>query len=305
VLRFRSEAPQKDFESFIIRRLQTGKGMRVTLENLEYTKEFYGGSHLLRQAQGEAVIHVRRPGELRLFQIIPILTRRAVLENYRREVEYLDGQVGRLLNALEKSPAAGRTAVIVFADHGEGLGEREGFIGHVRFLNRQFIHVPLLVRIPGETPRRVAGAVSLQDVSSWLCAGLGIQDSLLPHSAVSWSDLRRGRTAPEPVYSFTFAPAAGSDLCSVIQWPYQRIVGRDPQTGADNYEYYDLRLAAERRSDAVPPELIARQAPALWRRFEDSRPLWQAAFARRGRPSSKASLGQIEKLKTLGYLQRP
>ena len=305
VLRFRSQAPEKDFESFIIRRLQAGKGMRVTLENLEYTTEYYGGSHLLRQARGEAVIHVHRPGELRLFQVIPVLTRLAVLENYRREVEYLDRQVGRLLRSVENEPAAGRTAVIVFADHGEGLGEREGFIGHVRFLNRQFIHVPLLVRIPGEKPRRIEEPVSLRDVPSWLCAGLGIKGSLLPRPAVSWSDLRRGRTAPEPIYSFTFAPAAGSDLCSMIQWPYQLVVGRDPKTGAGSREYYDLRLAAERRSDSVPPELIARQAPALWRRFEDSRPLWQAAFARRGRPSSKASLGQLEKLKTLGYLQRP
>jgi hypothetical protein len=55
----------------------------------------------------------------------------------------------------------------------------------------------------------------------------------------------------------------------------------------------------------VPPELIARQDPALWRRFADSRPLWQAAFARRGRPPAKAGPGQIEKLKSLGYLRRP
>ena len=75
VLRFRSEAPEKDFESFIIRRLQAAEGMRVALEDLEFTKEYYGGSHLLRRAHGTAVIHVRRAGELRLFQVIPILTR--------------------------------------------------------------------------------------------------------------------------------------------------------------------------------------------------------------------------------------
>ena len=194
----------------------------------------------------------------------------------------------------------------MFADHGEGLGEREGFIGHVRFLNRQFIHVPLLVRIPGEAPRRIEEAVSLRDISSWLCDALGVRGSRLPRfPPSSWSGLRRGGVAPEPVYSFTFAPAAGSDLCSVIHWPFQLIVGRDPKTGALSREYYDLRLAAERRSDAVPPELIARQAPALWRRFDDSRPLWQAAFARRERPTTKASLSQIEKLKTLGYLRHP
>ncbi len=304
-LDFRSEAPAKDFDSFIIRRLQAGKGSQITLENMEYTREYYGGSHLLRQSRGTAVIRVRRAGELRLFQIIPLLTRQAVLENYRREVEYLDRQVGRLLRAVEKTPAAGRTAVVVFADHGEGLGEREGFVGHVRFLNRQFIHVPLLVRIPGEVPRRIAGPVSLQSVPSWLCDILAVENSPIPRSGTAWSDLHRGLSGPDPVYSFTFAPAAGNDLCSMIYWPFQLVIGRDPRTGAESRECYDLRLVAERKMDAIPPGLVAQQDPALWRRFECSRPLWQAAFSRRGRPASKASQRQIEKLKTLGYLRHP
>ncbi len=301
----RTEVPAGDFEFFIIRRLQAGKGADITLENLEYSTDYYGGSHVLRQGRGAAVIRVRRGGELRLFQIIPILTRRAAQENYRREVEYLDRQVGRLLRALEKGPAAGRTAVVVFADHGEGLGEREGFIGHVRFLNRQFIRVPLWVRIPGQAPRRFNGPVSLREISSWLSGLLGIEGSPLIRAGSTWSDLRRGSPGREPVCSFTFAPAAGNDLCSVILWPIQWIVSRDPQTGVESRECYDLRLAAERKMDAIPPELIARQEPALWRQFENSRPLWQAAFARRGRPTSKASRRQIEKLKTLGYLRCP
>ncbi|HEX7502759.1 MAG TPA: sulfatase-like hydrolase/transferase, partial [Acidobacteriota bacterium] len=236
---------------------------------------------------------------------IPILTQRAVLENYRREVEYMDGQLGRLLRALAKSPAASRTAVVVFADHGEGLGEREGFVGHVRFLNRQFIHVPLLVRLPGEKPRRIESPVSLLEVPCWLSDILGIRGSRLSCSGASWSRLRRGDSGREPLYSFTFAAAAGSDLCSVISWPFQLIVSRDPKTGVESREYYDLRLAAERKMDAVPAGLIARQAPALWRQLESSRPAWQGAFARRARPASQAGLRQVEKLKTLGYIRQP
>jgi len=298
-LELRTEAPAGDFEFFIIRRLQAGKGADLTLENLEFSKEFYGGSHLLRQARGSAVIRSRRPGELSLFQVIPILTRQAAMENYRREVEYLDRQVGRLLRALENSPAAGRTAVVVCADHGEGLGEREGFFGHVRFLNRQFIRVPLLVRFPAEAPRRVHSPISLQAVPSWLADALAIEGSRLPPG------VPRGHAAAEPVCSFTFAPASGSDLCSLILWPFQMIVSRDLKTGAESREYYDLRLAAERKADSIPPGLVARQAPALWRRFENSRPLWQTAFARRGRPPATASRRQIEKLKTLGYVLLP
>ena len=304
-LSFRTEAPAGDFESFIIRRLQVGKGMNTTLENLEYTTEYYGGAHLLRQPLGSVIIHTRSAGEISLFQVIPILTRSAILENYRGEVEYMDHQVGRLLNALKNSPRAERTAVVLFADHGEGLGEREGFIGHVRFLNRQFIRVPLFVRIPGEMPLRIDEPVSLHVLASLLSDVLGVEGSGFPRSAIALSDLRRGRCGREPVYSFTFAPAAGNDLCSVIRWPFQMIISRNPKNGLETSEYYDLRLAAERKLDSLPQELVRQLEPDLWRQLQGSRPVWQAAFARRGQPQSKAGRRQIEKLKTLGYIRFP
>jgi len=304
-LSFRTEAQAGDFESFIIRRLQVGKGMNITLENMEYSAEYYGGSYILRQPRGSVTIHARRAGEISLFQVIPILTRSAVLENYRGEVEYMDHHVGRLLNALKNSPAAERTAMVLFADHGEGLGERDGFIGHVRFLNRQFIRVPLFVRIPGEAPLRIDEPVSLQGLASLLCDVLGIEGHEFPRSGMARSELRRGRCGREPVYSFTFAPAAGNDLCSVIRWPFQMIVSRNPGNGLETREYYDLRLAAERKLDSLPTGLVRKQAADLWRQLEGSRPLWQAAFALRRQPLSMAGRSQIEKLRTLGYIRFP
>ena len=304
-LSFRTEAPAGDFESFIIRRLQAGQGMELTMENLEFSPAYYGGAHILRKPRGHVTIHARRAGEISLFQVIPILTRNAVLANYRGEVEYMDHHVGRLLNALKNSPEAEHTAVVLFADHGEGLGEREGFIGHVRFLNRQFIRVPLLICIPGETPLRIDEPVSLQALASLLSDVLGVEGSGFPRFAAAWSELRRGRCDRSPIHSFTFAPASGSDLCSVIHWPLQMIVSRNPKNGLETSEYYDLRLAAERKLDSLPQGLVRQVAPDLWRQLQGSRPLWQAAFARRRQPRSKADRHQIEKLKTLGYIRFP
>lgn len=304
-LQFRLEAPSQDFDFFIIRRLEARNGAIGETKNLEFTREQYGGSHLLRGREGSAVIHCRSAGELRLFQVIPILTARATAEFYRREVEYLDSQVGRLLNALQRLPAARNTAVVITADHGEGLGERESYTGHARFLNRQFIHVPLLARFPGESPRRIAAAVSLLSVPSWLQAALGIDDSPIPPFGPPWSALRRGRLEPEVVPSFTFAPASVLDRCSLISWPYQLIVNRHPQTGAEEREHYDLRLACERRLAALPGEVALRQAPETWRRLAAFSPMWRAAFSRNGRAPSRADQRRIEELKTLGYLNQP
>ena len=304
-LRLRAQAPARDFDYFIIRRLQAQNGTLQELQNLEYSAEHYGGSHLLRGSEGSAVIRCRVPGEIQLFQVIPILTARAALEQYRREVEYLDRQLGRLLRALERSPAAGRTAVVVFADHGEGLGEREGYWGHARYLNRQFIHVPLIVRLPAEAPRRFAQPVGLTAIAPWLLEALAIEGSPLPPAGVSLRDLRRQRTGESPLVSFTFAPAAVLDRCSVIRWPFQLILNRNPKTGEETREYYDLRLDSFRKLSAIPPGVLFRQEPMLRRQFEESLTLWRAAFARRGLRSGTPSRRHLEKLKALGYVNLP
>ncbi len=302
-LLLRAEVPAGDVDHFILRRLRAGNGTLAGLRGLEYSAAEYEGAHIMRGTEAGAMIRCAGAGELQLFQVIPVLTARAALEYYRREVEFLDRQVGRLLRALDEGPDGRRTAVVVFADHGEGLGERERYTGHVRFLNRPFIHVPLLVRLPGERPRRFRRPVGLGAVAPWLLEALGVGDSLLPPGPVSLADLRRGRESRAPVLSFTFTPSAARDRCSVIRWPYQLIVNRDAG-GAETRELYDLRLDCSRRPDALPPDVLFRREPGLARRFEESRPLWRAAFARAaGGPAVPAA--QLEKLKTLGYLAGP
>jgi hypothetical protein len=303
-LRLRSETPAGDVDHFVIRRLRVAGGTLAALDHLEYSAAEYEGAHVMRGAEAQAVIRCAGAGELQLFQVIPVLTARAALEYYRREVEFLDRQLGRLLRALDRGPDARRTVVAVFADHGEGLGERERYTGHVRFLNRQFIHVPLIIRFPGERPRRFRQPVGLNAVAPWLLEALGVGDALIPAAPVSLADLRRGRESRLPVLSFTFAPAAVLDRCSVIRWPYQLIVNREPRSVAESREYYDLRLDSSRQLAALDSGVLLRREPGLARRFEESRPLWRAAFARSGGgPSVPAA--HLEKLRTLGYLARP
>ena len=89
------------------------------------------------------------------------LTTSAVRELYRREVEYLDGRIGELLAALDRLGLRDKTAVVAVGDHGEGLGEynlESGAIhyGHVNFLEKIYLHVPLIVSIPGDPAKRLA-----------------------------------------------------------------------------------------------------------------------------------------------------
>lgn len=65
---------------------------------------------------------------------------------YFGEVAYMDQQFGRLIAAWDKLP--GPKAVIVVADHGEGLGDH-GEAQHGDLLYQATVHVPLLVLGPG------------------------------------------------------------------------------------------------------------------------------------------------------------
>jgi arylsulfatase A-like enzyme len=52
---------------------------------------------------------------------------RDLVHAYLASVSFVDEQVGRVLDALENSPHAGNTLVVVWSDHGQHLGEKRHF----------------------------------------------------------------------------------------------------------------------------------------------------------------------------------
>jgi len=166
----------EDFCYFIIRRLEVSQGCYLNVKNLEYSKELYGGSYLMRNPESHVNIECQRDGYLKIFQIIPILKKKAALELYKKEVEYMDLHIGKFLDTLEKSGLGKKTITVIFGDHGEGHGEREKYFGHTKFLNRQFIQVPLVMRIPGMEGKRISYPVSCISVTPTILEFLGICD---------------------------------------------------------------------------------------------------------------------------------
>ena len=74
--------------------------------------------------------------------------RASIIDGYDDCLAYLDAQVGRLLDFLDKSPEGRNTIVIVTSDHGEEFGE-QGFYSHGYNLYREAVHVPLMISGPG------------------------------------------------------------------------------------------------------------------------------------------------------------
>ncbi len=99
---------------------------------------------------------------------------------YDAEIAGTDAAIGALARGLERLDVAGRTLLVVTADHGEEFLEHGG-LDHGWTLYQESIHVPLLFHAPGALPpARVATRVSQVDVLPSLLALLGIPARGLP-----------------------------------------------------------------------------------------------------------------------------
>ncbi|HEX2882316.1 MAG TPA: sulfatase, partial [Polyangiaceae bacterium] len=83
---------------------------------------------------------------------------------YHQEVAFVDQQLAPLLEWLARPEVAEHTVVILFADHGEYLGERGGRSGHDLTLFQPVLRVPLLVSAPDVPAATIDTPVSLLDV---------------------------------------------------------------------------------------------------------------------------------------------
>ncbi len=132
--------------------------------------------------------HQKRPSECTPRDIA------LVHDAYDDCLAYLDEQIGRLFDVLERDGTLARTLVIVTADHGEHLGEH-GLHGHGKSLYSPEVHVPLIVvgsRIGLPAGRRVATPVSLRDIPATIINEIGVGLSArIPFPGLSLADYWR------------------------------------------------------------------------------------------------------------------
>ncbi|HKA87766.1 MAG TPA: sulfatase-like hydrolase/transferase [Haliangiales bacterium] len=82
---------------------------------------------------------------------------------YDGEIRYTDDHFAQVQAKLVDLGLAGRTAIVVTGDHGEGFGEH-GIDLHGYHLYAAQTRVPLIVHVPGAAPRRVAMPVGHVDI---------------------------------------------------------------------------------------------------------------------------------------------
>ena len=243
-----------------------------------------------------------------LMQLSEDLTTPEARVRYREEVEYLDTQVGALLDRIDA--VSDDTLIIMTADHGEDLGEH-GSPGHVSRLYEQVVRVPLVVSWPGE----IADGLTVADP----VAHIDILPTVLDLLSITTADdeeapRRAGRSlrpfwtgaspAPqiEPIVVETFRPESPRSRKGVITAGHKLIVTQSPtdEDGPpEHVELYDLaadpaELDNRARDDTATTEALTEMLRARIR----------LARAGASRPQEQTlSTDQLEQLRSLGYVR--
>ncbi len=93
---------------------------------------------------------------------------RRLIHGYYACISYVDAQIGRVLDALERLELAQNTVIVLWGDHGWKLGEHGMWCKHTNF--EVDVHAPLIFRAPGQPEgQRTRALVELVDVYPTLC----------------------------------------------------------------------------------------------------------------------------------------
>jgi len=223
------------------------------------------------------------------------LTIPEVKVRYRQEVEFADGQIGRLLDELASRGLLEDTLVIFTSDHGEGLGQHN-HIAHIHQVYDTLVRVPLILRPQGgRSPAlRVTDRVSLVDVFPTVAEILGVEPPS-PTSGKSLVPLIHGDSVdPRIVIAETFRPEAFTNKKAIVSGRYKFI--HSWSDAREWEELYDLEADPGELVDLLgaKPEVANRLRSALEERLR------QVPHGR----ADEAELSQqdLDRLQALGYV---
>jgi arylsulfatase A-like enzyme len=125
-----------------------------------------------------------------------------MIQGYQASITFMDAQLGRVLDALDASPRAKNTIIVLWSDHGMHFGEKQNWEKFT--LWERSTRVPLIISAPGVTKAgsRVASPASLVDLYPTLCELAGIS-APAQCEGVSLVPQLRNPSAPRAVPAIT------------------------------------------------------------------------------------------------------
>lgn len=227
-----------------------------------------------------------------------ILPKKHMQRFYGLEVEYLDGEFGKLMDTLDELNLRDRTNLMIAGDHGEGLGEYinlEGGrdFGHINFLYDVYLRVPFILAGPGLTRpgARVAAPVTLLDLAPTALALMGMER---PDFYRGRNLLDSGRPDQKRIVQATYAPQADRTKFAFLEQPWHLIYTPEDSL----YELYDLDQDPEQGHNLYRPSNLPGPVRAM---LDDLNAAARAALA--NRTEVQVDDKTTEMLKALGYIK--
>jgi len=200
--------PKKYFDMYPLDLVQMPPGLKADdLKDLPAAGQ--------RRGPNRYLAHIRKHGQWK-----------QGVQAYLASIAYADAMLGRVLDALEKSPHRDNTIVVLWSDHGWHLGEKQHWQKFTGW--RVCTRVPLVIRVPkntaglpaGTTPgsicTRPVNLLSLFPTVTQLCGLPGKSDNDGP----SLVPLLKDVMAPWPHAAITQLERPGNYAVSTDDWRY-------------------------------------------------------------------------------------
>jgi arylsulfatase A-like enzyme len=223
--------------------------MRLSFEDIHFVQRNEKKSALIKKQGTIKIDNPEKEGEL-------LITARGNLNLhpsekaffYKREVEYMDEQIGNLMAKLKEWDLLDDALVVLVGDHGEGLGENktgygERYFGHIHYLYKIYMKVPLIFfdasrRIKGT---RIEEMTTVLDVAPTVLGLMGWKKQPF-HQGV---DLVHQKERTESLLEETYSPEAIYDRFGLIHNPWHLVLTPVLQ----KFELYDLSSDPNEKKD--------------------------------------------------------
>lgn len=190
--------------------------------------------------------------------------KRKLIHGYYAGVSYVDAQIGKVLDALDREGLADNTIVILWGDHGWHLGDHGLWTKHTNF--EQAVRLPLIFAGPGtgkagSAPKQIAETVDVFPTLTAL-AGLRLPAGMQPLDGASLVPVFRDASAKVRPYAYhafnrpgRIGQAIRTDRYRLVRWTREA-------TGEVAYELYDLQ------GDPAETRNIVDAQPAVRKQLE-------------------------------------
>ncbi len=156
------------------------------------------------------------------------------INEYDNSLRYVDLQIGRVLDYLDKNNQTNRTIVIIASDHGQDLYSRHNSYGHGLSIYEDELKIPLSIYIPNQRPLEIVDRISHIDVIPELLSLLNI----------SYPDGLRGSTMKKNKRIF-FYTQNHMNLVGMIEGDIKTII----DLNRNLVEVYNLSTDPEEQQD--------------------------------------------------------